>query len=128
LNDDSKSALSGTKILNKSFKNDDLPSKSNINSEGLVSDKIIERLSNEKIKFPPCSLIGIAPEVSNSNYVSNLSMFRRRPEHTVAAAASIAANLLTSARVSSNKFLPFVAARHIIDCLGYLSKTHHDFA
>jgi len=110
LNDDTKSALSGVNLLSKdSIKEPEAANMSNSN-------------------FPPCSLFGIAPEVVESDLFSaNLRMFRTRPEHTIAGAAAIAANLPASARGSVDDFLPSVAARRIIECLGYLSKNSPRF-
>jgi len=71
--------------------------------------------------FPPCTLIGTAPDLPETGSNTQVGMFRRRPARN--SAAAVAASLPASARGSSyEESIPPVVARRIISFLSYLTK------
>ena len=72
--------------------------------------------------FPPSILLGVAPELNESDISTpnGICLFRRR--NGSATAAAVAANLPSSGCGVSNDSIPPVVARRIMDTLLYLSR------
>jgi hypothetical protein len=90
--------------------------------------KMIDEMFSEALKdFPPLFLLGAAPDVLEAEGMNlNMTVARRRLNSSTA--ASIAANLPTSSRGSSQEqLLPPVVANRIVDTLTYLCKSSPRF-
>jgi hypothetical protein len=91
-------------------------------------DTKLPAISHAVVLFPPKTLIGSAPDVSDMNQDAHnnsgsMSMFRGRDAMNISAAATIASNLPASARGSDDDNVPPVVARRMIDTLFVLSKS-----
>lgn len=89
---------------------------------------LIDEMFSECLKdFPPPFLLGAAPDMLETESMnSNMTVARRKMNSSTA--ASIAANLPTSSRGSSQEqLLPPVVANRIVDTLTYLCKTSPKF-
>ena len=84
-------------------------------------DQCKPEVSQPNDMFPPCTLIGTAPDIFEASAPSH-GMFRRR--HGGNSAAAVAASLPASARGSCHdESIPPVVARRIVSYLSYLSKS-----
>jgi hypothetical protein len=112
LNDNGDGAVAALQSISKEYSEDKDDWRTKVDAEFAESPGV----------FPPAFLIGAAPEVFDTeDFNPNVTLFRRR--QTSSTAASIAANLPTSAKGSREEYLPPVVATLIIDTLFQLSKT-----
>jgi len=103
-----------------------------VNDDVQGTSKIVQRLpysfttkdnkSSISNDFPPSSLLGVAPELHDSDISTpnGINLFRRNGNATAAAAA---ANLPSSGRGMTDGSVPPIVARRIMDTLFYLSRS-----